>query len=287
MEGELWKGVYRVVTEVGKQGRSRCVQFSDAHVVLVFLWSVLNQRPTSWACDPQNWPAPQRQVPRPSPSTMSRRLRRPAVQAFLDEVERRCQQVFPASGLRCLDGKPLPIGGASADPDAGYGVAASGTRARGYKLHVIWDGGGAVAARKVAPMNVSERTIARRLIPRLLDTGFLLADNSYDSNPLYDLAGAHHHQLLAARRSGVKGLGHHRHSIYRLHAVRMLEDGLGIFLLKQRRAIERQFGSLSNFSAGLGPLPNWVRRLPRVRRWVQGKLILNALRIARNKGLAA
>jgi len=287
MDGELWKQVYRVVMQVGATFRSPCVQFSDAAIVLTFLWASLHGRCMSWGCRSENWPPPERWWPHPSPATMSRRLRTPAVARFLDEVLRRCNLRLPRGGLRYIDGKPLPIGGASGDPDAGFGRAAGSTMAKGYKLHVIWDSGGAVEAWEVHPMNVQEKVIARPMIAKLDDAGFLVGDNNYDSNRLFDLAADHAHQLLTPKRRGVKNLGHCRQSLHRLRCLRMLDDGVGRPLLKARFGIERHFGSLGNFAGGLGPLPNFVRRLPRVRRWVQSKLIFNAIRIAKNKGLAA
>ena len=38
-------------------------------------------------------------------------------------------------------------------------------------------------------------------------------------------------------------------------------------------------GNAGSFGGGLGPLPNWVRRLDRVTKWVWCKLLINAARI--------
>ena len=288
MEGELWNGLYHLVVEVGKEFHSRCVQFSNSTIVLVFFWAVLHDRPVSWACREDNWPQEERFWPHPSPATMSRRLRTPLVQSLLKEVQRRSQEPLPPTGWSHLDGKSLPIGGSSRDPDAGYGRAAGGTKAKGYKLHALWDAGGAVLAWELQPIQVAEAKVACRLVRQSPAPGLVLADANYDDNELYDQAGACGQQLIAAKRyPQARGLGHQYQSLYRLRALRMLDDGVGWPLLLARRAIERQFGSLGNFSGGLGPLPHWVRRLPRVRRWVQAKLILNALRLVHNKGLAA
>ena len=46
-----------------------------------------------------------------------------------------------------------------------------------------------------------------------------------------------------------------------------------------RREVERYFGQLTCFGGGLGPLPAWVRRLPRVQRWVTAKLIIYHARL--------
>jgi hypothetical protein len=49
-------------------------------------------------------------------------------------------------------------------------------------------------------------------------------------------------------------------------------------LLKGRAEIERQFGNLTNWGGGLSGLPSWVRTHRRVRRWLQAKLVLAALK---------
>jgi hypothetical protein len=53
----------------------------------------------------------------------------------------------------------------------------------------------------------------------------------------------------------------------------------GAALVNARRQVERFFGNLTSFAGGLGPLPSWVRTLPRVERWIQAKLAINAVRI--------
>ncbi len=50
-------------------------------------------------------------------------------------------------------------------------------------------------------------------------------------------------------------------------------------LLQRRKQIEQIFGALSGFGGGLSPLPNWVRKLEPVRRWVAAKLIIYHARL--------
>lgn len=64
---------------------------------------------------------------------------------------------------RAVDGKPLTIGPNSRDPHARWGYGA-GTRANGYKLHMLLSMSGVVLAWRVASMNVGEREMARRLM---------------------------------------------------------------------------------------------------------------------------
>jgi hypothetical protein len=191
-----------------------------------------------------------------------------------------CLAALALTGL--VDGKPLPVAAHSVDPDADFGRGAGGPQ-RGYKLHALWHDGRPVPAWEVRPMSVAETVVARRLVARLPDGGggYVLGDRGYDAAGLYDRCAARGRQLVAARRRGrgARGVGHRRQSPHRLHALEMLARPFGQFLRRLRGAAERRFGNLVSFGGGLGPLPAWVRRLHRVRLWVEGKLLYNAIRI--------
>jgi hypothetical protein len=176
-----------------------------------------------------------------------------------------------------MDSKPLPVGSHSKDPDARYGRAAKGF-ARGYKLHTIWGGGPLPSAWCIRPMNVGDSTAARGVVKGLAGEGYLVGDSQYDSNPLYQ-AAAPGHQVVAPQKRPGKGLGHRPHHPARLRSLELLTKPFGEALLRSRKQIERDFGCLTNFGAGLSPLPNWVRRTHRVELWVQAKLLINAIRI--------
>ena len=62
-------------------------------------------------------------------------------------------------------------------------------------------------------------------------------------------------------------------------------DPFGPELYRLRGQVERDYGNLASFGGGLQPLPSFVRRPRRVALWVIGKLIINAIRIYKNKGL--
>ena len=138
-------------------------------------------------------------------------------------------------------------------------------------------------------MNGSEPLVARVMIKQLESDGDLLGDTLYDSNALYELASERGWQLVAPRQKPKTGLGHRRHSPHRLRSIALLETGslFGRALYRRRTSIESIFGAMGNVGCGLGPLPNWVRRLPRVRRWVQIKVILHHVRLAHLTHLAA
>ena len=279
MESELWKRIVAAAEAVGKNIPFVRVQYSDRIIALVFLWAVLHDRPISWAC---------RSMPgwcRPSSSTMSRRLRTASVHKVLKRILKTLSPTDGPTWCKWIDSRPLPVGGSSEDPDARPGRAA-GFLAKGYKLHLISDGGGCVVAWDVRPMNENDKTAATPLVETLDDEGYVVGDNQYDSNRLFDLAAAHGHQLVARRRAGT-AFGHQRHSPHRYRSAVLLEHPFGQALLRQRYDIDRLFAQQSNFGGGLGPLPNWVRRLHRVRRWVLGKLIIQAAWRQRKQALSA
>ena len=67
------------------------------------------------------------------------------------------------------------------------------------------------------------------------------------------------------------GFGHHYLSPHRRFAVDLLENGGYARFHQQRTQIERNFRNWTSFGGGLSPLPNWVRRLDRIRLWIQAK----------------
>jgi hypothetical protein len=248
--------------------------------VAVYLWAVIHDRPTSWACDPANWPADLWAGKLPSQPTMSRRLPTTEVQRLLADVERRLAARDGGGWVLIVDGKPLTVGPYSKDPDAAWGRARRGWE-QGYKLHAIYDGGSAPPAWEVAPLNEAEPEAAARLVLSLRGGGgYLLGDKAYDSNPLHDAALAVGYQLVAERKRPQAGLGHCRHSPGRLRSIELLRQQFGQSLSAYRDQVERNFGWLTNHAAGLAPLPNWVRRIHRVRSWIQAKLIIHAAYVA-------
>lgn len=277
MERKVWTQIVALVSRLAT-ARSARFTFGDHEIVLVQLWAVLHDRPTMWACRLTNWPEDLRPTRLPTPSTMSRRLRRTAVAELLWRAEHRARGRAPRSLLHIVDGKPLPVSRHSQDRDARFGHGAGGLN-KGYKLHVITSRNAALAAWCVRPANEDEaKTAATRLLHQKRLTGYLLADANYDRNALYQACRLRGIQLLAPRRyPDSQGLGHHQHDPARLYAIRQQEQSLTGFaskLMEQRRRIEPWFGSLTSSSFGLTHLPPWVRGLPRVERWVCAKLLV-------------
>ena len=85
MERELWTELYRMlVSHATRTGRVRPkrARFTDAAVAAVYFWSVLCDRPVSWAAREGNWPPGLRPFDAlPSQATLSRRLAGPSVRA--------------------------------------------------------------------------------------------------------------------------------------------------------------------------------------------------------------
>ena len=284
MDRELWRQLSHAMFDVARAFRKSPRQtFDTHHIVRVYLWAVLHDRPVVWACQASSWSRPTRPSALPDQSTMSRRLRDWQTWRFMEKLARRVSGATPPSLIKVLDGKPLVVAKHSADTDATRGRGVGGF-AKGYKLHAIWGRGAMPLAWSVRPLNVSEITEAHTLIPQLNDEGYLLADAGYDSNSLYERAAASGQQLIAQRTCPAAGMGHHRHSPHRRRSVHLLEQAPSPFgrqLYRQRRRIERAFGNLVAFGGGLQCLPSWVRSLRRVRLFVHAKLIINAARIKR------
>jgi hypothetical protein len=283
MQRERWSTLYRLAQRLG-QPQSAHQRFSTAWIAAVFFWAVICGQPVSWACLRENWP-PELLGRRilPDQSTMSRRLRLPETQQLLCELANAMRRRGRQPRIKIIDAKPLPIGGYSKDPDARWGRAA-GAQGKGYKLYTIIDDDAVPLACVIKSMNVSEKKTAVELMQNLTGSGVLLGDSCYDASYLYDEAVTHNHLLIAPRARPNAGLGHHPNSPYRLLSMVLLKSHLGKAIHNRRVTIERFFAHLTNFSGGLGPLPQWVRRLHRVTLWVQTKLLINAVRILKNRG---
>lgn len=276
MERELFMDL---LERLARLPRARCRPAKSTYrhldVLAVMLWAALHDRPISWATQRRNWPTHDRTRPLPSNATMSRRLRLPIIHDLLEQLT--ASMAITGEGERTLviDGRPLTIARHSGDADAAYGRAAGGM-GKGYKLHQIVDLQGNPRAWRVTPLNVNEKQPALEMIeqhkPGEADT--LLADNNYDANKLYEAAGQRGIQMLAPRRANAKRIIVNRQSVWRLRAIQMLAEDPG--LLKPRRFIETCFATQGNTIGGLGPLPNHVRGLTRVTRWVAVKLAIDA-----------
>jgi hypothetical protein len=272
MERELWDALCRLASEL--YNRLRAVRYGGDVICAVYWWAVIHDQPVSWACEARHWPAPLDARPLPSQATMSRRLRSAAIEQLLTDVEQALLAIVVVAGPRVLaiDGKALPVGRPSKDADATW---ARGVK--GYKLHAVWGASLLPTAWALAPLNVSERRIAKALLADLPGEGYLLGDSQYDVNYLYEAAARSGYQLVTPQQRPSQSLGHRRHSPHRVAGLELLATAAGKALYRQRKRIEHRFAQLTSFVGGLGPLPFWVRRFNRVKLWLHSKLLIHAV----------
>jgi hypothetical protein len=284
MEGQLFELLYALIVPLGKlRGGKKGQQFADYKIASVLLWAAIHQRPRTWALKIDNWHGccPWHRLP--SDATVSRRSRTLGLWLVLAQLFDLFNSLLPTGLFKRMDAHPLTVGGASKDRNAKAGFGAGGT-CKGYKLHEIRSSSGHVEAWRFTAMSDKEPTAAPLLFENLKGGGYITADNAYDSNALYELAGAHNHQLVAPPRPSAKGIGHQRHSPWRVRGLSLLGNPLascgqtmsfGQKLLGDRRAIERNFAhELTAPCCQLGPLPFWVRTPQRVGPWIMCKFII-------------
>lgn len=296
MEGRIFKLLYAHLQQLANPRSFKGKRFSDAAIVATCLWAALWERPISWACEPSNWPVDWRWRCTPSASTMSRRLRTVGVLTLFEQTRSALRDLFPRGLCKWIDSKVLEVSAYSKDVDARVGHG-RGFAARGYKLHGIFDARSRLPELwTLAPMNRHEAAIAKALLLKIPanSVAYLIGDNAYDSNYLYDLAAQKNAQLLAPRRPSAKSLGRRRHSPHRLEAHARIVSPLrftgqrqsfGETMLKTRIGIEQTFGYMGNIPCGLRSLPSWVRRPRRVAVWIAAKLLIIAAWAALTKGL--
>jgi hypothetical protein len=278
MDDERFLVLYRLIKELSPPLAKR-YQYSDGYILIVYLWSVVRGKPVDWACNRRNAPKVLRGHRLPSESRMSRRLKTPSVAALLQLAILTLQQrVIVASSLvGCwkIDAKGFAVNAFSKDKSAKRGYCAGG-KARGYKLFLLIDAGGFPVAWFVDSMNVAEQAMAMKLLAFIDRPGYLLGDSIYDSNDLYESAGAQQLQLVAPRKTPTANIGARARSAYRIHAIDMLETPCadGQYLYNARTQIERCFAKLASEAVGLDHLPGFVRTPKRVKRWIDAKMLL-------------
>ena len=280
MERELWPPLYHLLLDTATGFRQKYVQHQPWVLAAVVLWAALHDRPVSWACQRRHWSTTTLRPGRlPSPATVSRRADGVGVGLLWRALEQRLRDGGPPALVAFVDGKPLPVGGCSKDPDARFGRGA-GCTAKGYKLHAIWSTRPVPEAWEVTPLSANEKAVAGALVGQLASGGYLLGDGNYDASYLYDAAAGRGYQLVAPfRKAKAPGCGKHYQSPHRLAGLALLRTARGRRVYRHRIAIERRFAHLTGFAGGLQPLPAWVRRLDRVRTWVWAKLVINGVRI--------
>ena len=276
MSNELLRYLYHRLLHSDSAKLGCDAHYSDGLIAFMFLYAALSDRSPHWAVNKKVWPLWCQRLKFPSYSQFNRRLKTAAVQKVIQMVNSECREKLPHSQEKFLDGKPEVVGGYSKDPDARGGHIPDGW-GKGYKVHVFADKTGAIDAFEVTALDAGEPTVARRLIENIDLKGVVVrADNNYDSNKLYKDVADRGGRLIAPRKKPGKGIGHHPQHPDRLRAIRELEGDSSIMKdhCRQRASVERTLALLTNLPFGLAPLPNFVRRLQRVKRWVAAKITL-------------
>ena len=186
----------------------------------------------------------------------------------------------------------IPPTSRAPDPDARKGWGA-GRIEKGYKLHALVTDDRKIASWSVQSLKSHEMRVARVIVSQLpiVPRGvIIMADGNYDSHVLHkDIhrrggwlwlkpRGMAKHevtlrQMGEARRELLKVWENAPKESERLHNVRVHVEGT--------------FSNLTSYGGGLGPLPAFVRRLDRVRRWVGAKITLYHVRLELRKVKAA
>lgn len=282
MDGELLRAVYHELFHTGKARRPRRCEFADAVILFIYFLAVASDRSPRWAHDRKHWPLWARRLPRPSYSQLMRRLKTPSIKARIIELNAALRARLPRTPDKLVDGKPLTVGAYSKDPDARWGRHTNRSWATGYKVHVLADSAGPIEAFVVTPLSTDEARMARVMVRSLdLSGAIVRADASYDSSLLYGSVARRGGRLIAPRRKPGRGLGTHYQHPDRLRAIELLEgsdDELRSHR-QQRGRVEQLLAHLTNLPFGVAPLPNWVRRLHRVRAWIAAKICLYHLHL--------
>lgn len=275
MDQHQWAALRQVVRRVTRSfGKLPRAGFGDHLIVLLYFWAVLHDRPMTWALARCHYNRMFRPRKLPSISQLNRRIASDRFQRILQAVHERLVGDVRFKGL-LIDGKPLCVSAVSGDRDARSGHVCGGF-AKGYKLHAIASSDGKIPVFCVVPLNVHEMPVARQMLAYVPDLSgvLVMADGNYDSHVLHKDVAARGGWLITRPR----GSATHPVTLRQMGPARRLlltmwktNPELMRAVYHHRDAIERLFGNLSNL---LGPLPNFVRGLARVRRWVGAKICL-------------
>ena len=286
MDRETWCMILAAIKRAARQVEPtvRCPVFGDWLIVAMYFWACAHDRPQCWACDRDHYGRLFRPRKLPSISQFNRRVHSESVQLILQRIHNDLAKVGLPTPVTIIDGKPLLVSPVSGDPDARCGHVTGGF-GRGYKLHAMVTEDKRIVIWTVTALNVHETHVAEEMCdylrPQLPDAIFL-GDGNYDAAHLHKRVAHNGARLVVPLR----GMATHPVTLRQMGAARREHieattehPDLVKYILKSRSAIERVFSALSCYGGGMGPLPSWVRRLGRVRRWVGCKIALYHARL--------
>ena len=290
MDKRIWsiitKAIVRVNRRIPRFGRRPC--YSDVLIARMYFWCVWHDRPLCWAAHRQHYTAMFRPRRLPSRSQFCRRVRASRIERMIEAVNEELTRREHPAAVGFFDGKPLPVSGNTRDPEAKKGYA-GGCFRHGYKLHAFATEDGRIRRFRVESMNTGEPNTARQLTDRIPPGCMVLADANYDSAKLYQAVRDRGAWLLTPLKGHAKSAQQLRYMpLARKGILQLWEQDPQICkrTLKQRYEIERIFSALTSFGGGLSPLPGWVRRLERVRRWVAIKIAFYHARLLARRATA-
>lgn len=277
MDRRIWHiittAIIRVNQRTPRSGRRPC--YKDVLIARMYFWSVWHDRPLCWAAQRQHYNTMFRPRCLPSRSQFCRRVRSPRIEGMIEAVNEELTKREHLAEVGFFDGKPLPVSRNTRDPEAKKGYA-DGSFRRGYKLHAFATEDGRIPRFSVESMNTGEPTTARsKLTDRIPADCMVLADTNYDSVKLYQAVRDRGAWLLTPLKGHAKSAQQRRYMPLARKWILLLWEQRPQACkkaLRQRYQIERIFSALTSFGGGLSPLPAWVRRLERVRRWVAAKI---------------
>jgi hypothetical protein len=291
MDRDQWTIVYTSIKRNAKRlQRDAKLTFGDLLIVAMYAWSVANDRPMCWACNRSNYRSFFRPRKLPSVSQFTRRVKCKRTQKILQWVHEDLANTNSPVAIQYIDGKPLVVGVASRDPDARKGKVMGGF-AKGYKVHPLMTAEGKIPVFAVTSLNKHEMHVAAQMLtyaPKMTPGSLLMADGNYDAATFHKLVESRGGRLLTKPR----GFAKHEVTRRQMGAARrecndfwksspaFMHDAY-----RHRIRAEGILSALTSYGGGLGPLPAFVRRLPRVTRWVGTKIILYHARLACRKVL--
>lgn len=294
MDRDVWGRILSAIKAAARRVEPsvRSPAYGDELVVAMYFWACWHDRPQCWACDRDHYGRLFRPRKLPGVSQFNRRVRTESVQRVCQLVHDALAGVGVAVPVNFADGKPLLVSPVSRDPDARTGHVTGGF-GKGYKLHAWVTEDRRIVCWSVTALNVHEthvmEAICGRLPPQRPDA-VVMADGNYDAADLHKAVGRTGARLLVPLR----GAATHPVTLRQMGAARREHvaasaerPDLVRYLLAWRTEVERTFSALSCYGGGLGPLPSWVRRLERVRRWVGCKISLYHARLRCQKLAAA
>lgn len=294
MDRDVWQTILAAIKRAAPmvEPSVRSPLFADWLIVAMYFWTCWHDRPQCWACEREHYGRLFRPGKLPSISQFNRRLKTASVMRIQQLVHDELAQIGLPTPVSFVDGKPLPVSAVSRDPDARCGHVTGGF-AKGYKLHAVVTEDRRIVVWSVTALNVHETHVAEAMceyLPPQLGQALMLADGNYDAADLHKTVEQTQSRLLVPLR----GMAEHPVTLRQMGAARrehievtQAHPDLVKYLSNWRTEIERTFSTLTCTGGGLGPLPAWVRRLERTKRWVGCKIVLYHARLQCQRKAAA